>query len=175
MLGFSNCVSGTGALIVILEGHSSPSQLSCLSIRMLYSSRTWLWEGSTLYTAVAMGFHNATSSAHIKFLALTTLLLSIWFLFTLVDSSYPFNRPDEFEKPGSEHGMGPNALLPLAEAKEYCSARRWSPVCISTSMILSSLGLLLYPSWSPRSTFDQDSVLMIASIHIGKNIAKSTI
>lgn len=86
---------------------------------------------------------------HIRFLVVATILVSIWFFFTVDGPGHyhpnherppPPGRPhwgeSDGEKPpphsyGALKGEGTLDLLSMDQAKEYCAARRWEAVSIS--------------------------------------------
>ncbi|KAF4629846.1 hypothetical protein G7Y89_g8295 [Cudoniella acicularis] len=73
-----------------------------------------------------MGLQNTSSTHHIKFLTLATLMVCIWFISTIPSSSdlsYKLHIPGK----SSKKPQSPLELLPLTEAKTYCEQRRWKP------------------------------------------------
>ncbi|KAH8599829.1 hypothetical protein B0O99DRAFT_681931 [Bisporella sp. PMI_857] len=77
-----------------------------------------------------MTFQTATSSTNIRFLALATLLVCIWFFVTIQGPNHYHPPPSGFSghhRPPPKGKSNLMELLPMAEAKEYCAARRWEP------------------------------------------------
>ena len=70
-----------------------------------------------------MSFQATASSHHLKFLGLAMILVCVWFLYTVPDTSRYHITPGSL----SSSSSSPLELMPLAEAKEYCLARRWEP------------------------------------------------
>lgn len=70
-----------------------------------------------------MAFQCTTPSNHLKFLALATLLVCLWFLYSIPDLNYNHSKPYSLGLLSSK--PGPLGFLPLPEAKEFCRARRW--------------------------------------------------
>lgn len=70
-----------------------------------------------------MSFQKTTSSHHLKFLGLAMILVCVWFLYTVQDTTRYRITPGSSLRSSSSS----LELMPLAEAKDYCLARRWEP------------------------------------------------
>lgn len=75
-----------------------------------------------------MGFQNTSSTNHIKFLITATVLVCIWFLFTVPGTQHYYPSTSSISeklRPTKSKKYGSSDMLTLAEAKQYCEQRRW--------------------------------------------------
>lgn len=74
-----------------------------------------------------MTYQYITAGNHMRFLTLALVLVMIWFFTTI-----PSLKDHRSGVGWRGKGDGSLELLPLAEARVYCAARRWEPVSPKT-------------------------------------------